>query len=111
MLLSPVELLGRQGGGVQAFVDVAIEGQHGLTRVGLREAALPVRVALDVQLGQGRAQAHECRDVLGGLGLQNLDQARGLIHEHRLGVRLDVQRRVVVQLLGGGKQQQHSGFP
>ena len=101
VFLRPVQLLGRQRGRVQPLIHIAIEGQHRLARIGLGEAALPAGVALHIELGQRRAQAHQRGNVVGGLGFEHLDQAGGLIDEQGWVCVPDVQRRVVVQFLGG----------
>ena len=102
VLLQPVQLGGGQRAGLQPFVDVAVEGQHGLARLARAEARAPGLVARDVQAGQRVAQLHEGRDLCRRLLAQHLDQCRSFRHEQRLRVRqIGRQRRVVVERLGG----------
>ncbi len=109
MGLSPIQIGLRQAARIQAFVHIAVEGQHRLLAVVGGEGGAPGTIASDVQRGQRVAQVHQGGNLGGGIGLQHLDQRGRLVNELRQGVALRGGRGVVIEALGRGQQEQHLG--
>mmetsp|Transcript_41203 Transcript_41203/g.96277 ORF Transcript_41203/g.96277 Transcript_41203/m.96277 type:complete len:371 (+) Transcript_41203:169-1281(+) len=114
MLLGPGQVLGAQGFGIQAVVDVAVEGQHRRLAVALGEARTPGGVAFDVQLRERLGEVHQRPHLLDAVATQYVDQRGRVGQELRAGQRrrqFGRRRRVVVERLGGREQEQHGrGF-
>ena len=64
MVLRPGNVIVLQAVGIQAFVDIAIEGKQGLAGVLCRELRAPGSVAGHIELGKLVADGHECSHVL-----------------------------------------------
>ena len=86
VLLRPSQVPFAEFGGFQAHVNIAVEGEHGLLGIAPVEGFAPSGVAVIVELGEARADAHEVRQVLGRQFAQFADQFRGIVQERRRGV-------------------------
>ena len=83
MLLRPVQLRWREGAGIQALVDIAIEGQHGLLGVVGGEPGRPGFVARHIQARELVRQRHQLGDLLRRLFTQHLDELARLRQKRR----------------------------
>ena len=101
MGLGVVELGLGEAAGVEAVVNVAIEGQHGRAGVGGAEGLRPLGVAGHVEGRQGVGEVHQ----LGHLGVGQLtqggDQLGGIVEVFGLGEAWGGEGRLVVEGLGG----------
>ncbi|MNV48974.1 hypothetical protein D3C71_1409060 [compost metagenome] len=121
MVLGPGELGGREAAGVEAAVDVAVEGEGGLAGVLVGALGRPGGVAGHVEGRELVRQVHQLGDVLGRLLAQQLDEFdRGAARGFEMGLgggSFGGDGGVVVERLRGGKQEQHQsimwgwGFP
>ncbi|MCY1409916.1 hypothetical protein D9M71_252750 [compost metagenome] len=107
MLLGEVEVGVNEIFGIEAGVDVALEGQQGLLGVVGGEVRVPAAVARGVEAGELVGQVHQLGDLRGAEFAQLLDQLLGMVEELRLGEARGHRRGFVVQGLGGGNHQQH----
>ena len=107
VVLRPVELRPGQRLGVQRFIDIAVEGQHGLFGIVRGEGGRPGFVARRVQTGQRVRQFHQTGDLLGRFGFECGDEFGGLARKERLGVSVEMRRCGVVQGFGGRKKKEH----
>ncbi|SOY42840.1 hypothetical protein CBM2587_A100007 [Cupriavidus taiwanensis] len=107
MLLREAEVFGRQRFGVEAVVDIAVEGQHRLLAVGRGKRWRPVGVARHVEHRELVRDVHQRAHVLRRQPAQALDQRGGTVDEARQRVGLDAGGSLVVQRLGGRQNDEH----
>ncbi|MNT64690.1 hypothetical protein D3C72_2026080 [compost metagenome] len=102
MRLGPIELLGREAVGLQAVVDITVEGHDGLARVFGGELGRPGLVARHIQRCELVADVHQAGDLLGRFFAQHVNQGLGLGDELRLRVwQACGQGGLVIQRFGG----------
>jgi hypothetical protein len=114
VVLRPGQLRGREAAGIEAAVDVAVEGEGGLAGVLRGAPGRPGLVARRVEGGELVRQVHQFGNLEGRLLAQDLDQlGRGTAGGFEMGLGGGDFRRnrsVVVERLGRGKQEEHPGI-
>jgi len=107
VVLRPGQVLCTQAAGIEALIDIAIEGQHGLLGVAGIERQRPVRVACDVEAGELVRQRHQLGDLCGRALAQHVYELCGIVEEVGLGADSGGRRRLVVERLGWRDDEDH----
>ena len=109
VVLRPGERRGIQAARVESVVDVAIEGQQCLARVGFPWSRAKVREARHIQRCQCVADVHQRGQILRRKAPQHPHQFTGLRRKGGQRVcQTGWQRRVEIKGLGGREQDQHA---
>src|ERR1700712_3417705 len=111
MVLRISEIRGVERSGVEAFVDIAVEREHGLLRILRAERGRPVGVSLEVESRERIGDMHETADFLWRELAQRLDEFGGICGEFRQRVLRNVRRGLVVERFGRRENDYHSGSP
>ena len=100
-----------EGVGLQADVDVALEGLGGDLGVVRSERGLPLSEARRVESGDLVADAHQLRDAGRAVVAQDVDQLAGAVEVVGLAVDIGGGRGLEVQRLGRRDHAEHGRAP